>query len=158
MCWHSICTFFSASVLVINLVITRVQNMAVVCTLFPNVLLCFSAIYTNYRSHTAADAPSGLLVQMWGTFWILCQLHSDLNYSSTLMYSYCLGLLLLTLNWQLQELYSTCSQIVDIATINNNIYLLQLGCNPVAVVILHVYKTWNCLVLNLSREGYMRSM
>jgi len=25
--------------------------------------------------------------------------------------------------------------------INNNIYLLQLGCYPVAVVILHVYKT-----------------
>ena len=25
--------------------------------------------------------------------------------------------------------------------INNNIYLLQLGCHPVAVVILHVYKT-----------------
>jgi len=24
--------------------------------------------------------------------------------------------------------------------INNNIYLLQLGCHPVAVVILHVYK------------------
>ena len=24
---------------------------------------------------------------------------------------------------------------------NNNIYLLQFGCNPVAVVILHVYKT-----------------
>ena len=24
---------------------------------------------------------------------------------------------------------------------NNNIYLLQLGCRPVAVVILHVYKT-----------------
>jgi len=24
---------------------------------------------------------------------------------------------------------------------NNNIYLLQLGCHPVAVVILHVYKT-----------------
>ena len=24
---------------------------------------------------------------------------------------------------------------------NNNIYLLQLGCYPVAVVILHVYKT-----------------
>jgi len=23
---------------------------------------------------------------------------------------------------------------------NNNIYLLQLGCNPVAVVMLHVYK------------------
>ena len=41
---------------------------------------------------------------------------------------------------------------------NNNIYLLQLGCNPVAVVMLHVYKTWNWLLLNLSREGYMRSM
>jgi len=27
-------------------------------------------------------------------------------------------------------------------TNNNNIYLLQLSCNPVAVVILHVYKTW----------------
>ena len=24
---------------------------------------------------------------------------------------------------------------------NNNIYLLQLGCHPVAVVILHVHKT-----------------
>ena len=41
---------------------------------------------------------------------------------------------------------------------NNNIYLLQLGCHPVAVVILHVYKTWNWLLLNLSREGSMRSM
>ena len=41
---------------------------------------------------------------------------------------------------------------------NNNIYLLQLGCYPVAVVILHVYKTWNRLLLNLSREGYMGSM
>jgi len=41
---------------------------------------------------------------------------------------------------------------------NNNIYLLQLGCNPVAVVILRVYKTLNCLLLNLSLEGYMRSM
>ena len=43
---------------------------------------------------------------------------------------------------------------------NNNIfiYLLQLGCYPVAVVILHVNKTWNWLLINLSREGYMRSM
>jgi len=41
---------------------------------------------------------------------------------------------------------------------NNNICLLQLGCHPVAVVILRVYKTLNWLLLNLSREGYMRSM
>ena len=41
---------------------------------------------------------------------------------------------------------------------NNNIYLLQLGCYPVAVVILHVNKTWNWLLLDLSLEGYMRSM
>ena len=41
---------------------------------------------------------------------------------------------------------------------NNNIYLLQLGCHPVAVVILHVYKIWNWLLINLSREVYMRSM
>ena len=38
------------------------------------------------------------------------------------------------------------------------IYLLQLGCYPVAVAILHVYKILNWLLLNLSREGYMRSM
>ena len=41
---------------------------------------------------------------------------------------------------------------------NNNIYLLQLVCHPVAVVILHVHKTRNWLLLNLSLEGYMRSM
>ena len=41
---------------------------------------------------------------------------------------------------------------------NNNIYLLQLGCNPVAVVMLHVYKTRNWLLLNSGLEGYMRSM
>jgi len=41
---------------------------------------------------------------------------------------------------------------------NNNIYLLQLGCYLVAVVILHVNKTRNWLLLNLSREGYMSSM
>ena len=41
---------------------------------------------------------------------------------------------------------------------NNNIYLLQLGCYSVAVFILHVNKTLNWLLLNLSWEGYMRSM
>ena len=43
---------------------------------------------------------------------------------------------------------------------NNNYYyyLLQLGCHPVAVVILHVYRIGNWLLINLSREGYMRSM
>jgi len=38
------------------------------------------------------------------------------------------------------------------------IYSLQLGCYPVAVVNLHVKKTLNWLLLDLSREGYMRSM
>ena len=37
-------------------------------------------------------------------------------------------------------------------------YLLQLSCSPVAVVMLHVYKTRNWLQINLCREGYMRSM
>jgi len=41
---------------------------------------------------------------------------------------------------------------------NNNNNKLQLGCHPVAVVILQVYKIWNWILLNLSREGYMRSM
>ena len=51
---------------------------------------------------------------------------------------------------------TTCD--ANINNNNNNIYLLQLGCHPVAVVILHIYKTWNWLILNLSLEGYMRSM
>jgi len=37
------------------------------------------------------------------------------------------------------------------------IYLLQLGCYPVAVVVLHVNKTLNWLLQNLSREGYMKA-
>jgi len=41
---------------------------------------------------------------------------------------------------------------------NNNNNLLQLCCHPVAVVILHVNKTWNWLLINVSPEGYMRSM
>jgi len=35
---------------------------------------------------------------------------------------------------------------------NNNIYLLQLGCHPVAVVILHVYKIMK-LVTNKFKSG-----
>ena len=35
---------------------------------------------------------------------------------------------------------------------------MQFGCHQVAVVILHVYKISNWLLLNLSREGYMRSI
>ena len=35
----------------------------------------------------------------------------------------------------------------------NNNNKLQLGCQPVAVVILHVYKIWNWLLINLSRGG-----
>jgi len=41
---------------------------------------------------------------------------------------------------------------------NNNIYYLQLDCHLVAVVILHIYKIWNWLLINLSWEAYMRSM
>jgi len=46
----------------------------------------------------------------------------------------------------------------SVAILFNNIYQLQLGCHPVAVVIIHVYKILNWLLINLSREGYMRSM
>ena len=38
------------------------------------------------------------------------------------------------------------------------IIINRLGCHPVVVGILHVYKIWNWLLINLSREGYMRSM
>ena len=35
---------------------------------------------------------------------------------------------------------------------------MKLGCFLVEVVILHVYKVRNWLLLNLSREGYMRTI
>ena len=53
-------------------------------------------------------------------------------------------------------LSAACDCLINIIIIF--IYLLQLGCYPVAVVILHVHKTRNWLLLNLRREGYMRSM
>jgi hypothetical protein len=49
--------------------------------------------------------------------------------------------------------------ILEVKTYNNNnIYLLQLGCHLVAVVISHVQRERNRLLLNLSWEGYMKSM
>ena len=55
--------------------------------------------------------------------------------------------------------HMSCHKCVqNVLQYNNNINILQLGCHPVAVVILHVHKTWNWLLLNLSLEGYMRSM
>jgi hypothetical protein len=52
---------------------------------------------------------------------------------------------------------------ISISSYNNNnnnyyYYLPQLGCHLVAGVILHVHKTWNWLLLNLSLEDYMRGM
>jgi hypothetical protein len=42
---------------------------------------------------------------------------------------------------------------------NNNYYLLQLGCHPVAVVFFNTNTKHEFrLLLNLRREGYMRSM
>jgi len=52
----------------------------------------------------------------------------------------------------------TCAVLNEEVILYIFIYLLQLGCYPVAVVILHVNKTWNWLLIDLSREGYMRSM
>jgi len=58
-----------------------------------------------------------------------------------------------------QQFQEACSSFRDLYIyIYLFIYLLQLGFYPVAVVILHVNKTWNWLLLYLSREGYMRSM
>ena len=36
---------------------------------------------------------------------------------------------------------------------NNNIYLLKLGCHPVAVFILHVNKAWNLVTTKFKLEG-----
>ena len=54
--------------------------------------------------------------------------------------------------------YMHCGNFSGIYLNNNNFYYLQLGFHPVVVVVLHVYKMRNWLLLNLSREGYMRSM
>ena len=91
--------------------------------------------------------------------------------SCAVMYNYCSGIPMLGFTKTMKIYVSTAiSPIVisirylPIESYNNNnnninnIYWLQLGCHPVAVVILHVYKIWNRLLLNLSREGYMRSM
>ena len=50
---------------------------------------------------------------------------------------------------------SHCNIIIIIVII---IIIKCKSCQPVAVVILHVHKTWNCLLLDISLEGYMRSM
>jgi len=55
--------------------------------------------------------------------------------------------------------YTGCSQLSHSNNNNyNNIYVLKYVCHPVVMVILLVYKIWNWLLINLSREGYMRSM
>ena len=46
----------------------------------------------------------------------------------------------------------------NLRVFNNNNNKLQLGCCPVAVVILNVYRIWNLLLIHLSRKGYIRSM
>jgi len=61
----------------------------------------------------------------------------------------CMFIFSTTFVWNISHSKNKCRH-------NNN--KLQLGCHPVAVVILHVYKIWNWLLLNLSREGYMTSM
>jgi len=69
--------------------------------------------------------------------------------------------LLLGYKYSPQHLHRTSSNIrnnVWFGDLYIFIYLLQLGCHPVAVDILHVYKIWNWLLLDISLEGYMRSM
>ena len=61
-------------------------------------------------------------------------------------------------HWSLTGITGYLRENIYINNNNNNNNKLQLCCHPVAVVILHVNKTWNWLLLNLSREGYMRSM
>ena len=61
------------------------------------------------------------------------------------------------LSKQFMSLPTSTPVITTTGNNNNNNNKLGFGCQPVAVVILHVYKTWNWLLINLSREGYMRS-
>jgi len=56
-----------------------------------------------------------------------------LNHCATAVFEYVIIASIISLKWQTAQ--------SDNNNNNNNIYLLQLGCYPVAVVILHLNKT-----------------
>ena len=61
-----------------------------------------------------------------------------------------------TLNGKLVTIINIITITIIIIIITIIIYCLS--CHPVAVVILHVYKILNWLLINLCREGYMKSL
>ena len=129
----------------------------------------YHAEYTGSRLITAVKQRWARLVLGWVTAW---------EHRVLLAFFFCLSLLVSFLYFGFTPLsflfflnnigkltIKTWNefQFAKIRCNNNNnnyyyYYLLQLGCYPVAVVIFRVNKTWNWLILNLSREGYMRSM
>jgi len=107
----------------------------------------FGLYIMNTFTHTAKHGVSLSAVtnyvemmKIWGTFEIKGKRRINNNIKNSLLLAVTYGL------------YNNNNNN------NNNNNKLQLGCHPVAVVILHVNKTWNWLLLDLSLEGYMRSM
>ena len=128
----------------------------------PRYTLCTVHPTWNTLAWTKEDAPwfLGYLVSSSSSSSIATTAHCGLwpVEQCPSMFSYLPPTLSIFSLPALEDLFLLPLSIFSIQKYNNNIYLLQLGCHPVAVVILHVNKTWNRLLLNLSREGYMRSM
>ena len=138
----------------------------------------------NVMAH--GDAREGKWRGNWRMEWVASTLHttSEHGVSSITAADAHTSAASSRLNWRLRRFkwtrpfrrktkcgFCACAITFELASYlvswhnNNNYYyyyyyyyLLQLGCYPVAVVILNVYKIWNWLLINLSREGYMRSM
>ena len=94
--------------------------------------LCCSAVITCVSS----SEISTLTQQRTSMRCMTITTNSDWSHSSAAL-----------TNWS----FFSSSSYLCLYTYNNNIYKLQFGCHPVAVVILHVNKTWNSLLLDLSR-------
>ena len=97
-----------------------------------------------YRLKTRYGATSRCR-RIWQTF--ACILSSESTYCFKEVFNTKLSVMLLK---NVSKVGVLCEIYLFICLF---IYILQLGCYPVAVIILHVYKTWNWLLINLSPEG-----
>ena len=97
--------------------------------------------------------PYGIWYDIWyGMIYIWCDIFVNCNWVDTRWYD----IIRYGMIWY-DTIYGMIWYMIwygiiwyDTMWYNNNIYLLQLGCHPVAVVISHVHTTWNWLLLNLT--------
>jgi hypothetical protein len=95
------------------------------------------------HSNTSEPALVAERNVLWQSYWVIQQ---------------CYNIHVTTLQSNTTQFNKWHCALLLVSIHNNNNNKLQLGWYPVGVVILHVYKIWHWLLLNWSREGYMRSM